>query len=300
VIFDALLLEIILLMALAVGLGVWQRDAATTGRLTFCAVCLAGAAITLGELLLLRGVASEYLADRIKYAGVLALPPLWLGFAAHVARTDLARRIPWFPLLLSVPGLLCYGMMWSGRLGSLFVTTVEAGPDLYGPLWWAWTLYGQALALAGSLLLASTALRARRNPLQASRLLLACVSLLPVVGNALYVGALFDWPYDPTPLMLGAVLVVMRGAVFEGSLLEPLPVSQRELIHQLPLGLILTDRRGQVVEISDTAGNRLGVSETFALGRPLDEVLGWSEPTPVHPLDLNRRGSPAGQLVLLD
>jgi len=299
-IFDALLLEAILLLALAVGLGVWQRDSATTGRLTFCAVCLAGAALTLGELLDLRGVTSEFVADRVKYAGVIALPPLWLGFAAHVARVDGARRIPWFPLLLLVPGVLCYGMMWSGRLGSLFLTTVEDGQDLYGPLWWASAFYSQGLALAGSLLLASTALRSRRNPFRTSRLLLATVSLLPVFGNALYVGTQISWPYDPTPLMLGVVLVVMRGAVFEGGLLEPLPVSQRELIHQLPLGLILTDRRGQVVEMSDTAGNRLGVFEAFALGRSLDEVLGWSEPTPIHALDLTRRGSPAGQLVLLD
>jgi PAS domain-containing protein len=300
VIFDALLLEAILLLALAVGLGVWQRDSATTGRLTFCAVCLASTAMTLGELLDLREITSEYVADRIKYAGVIALPPLWLGFAAHVVRVDVARRIPWFPLLLGVPGLLCYALMWSGRFGSLFLTTVEGGEDLYGPLWWAATCYGQFLALGGSLLLASPALRSRRDPFRARRLLLACVSLLPVLANALYVGDRLAWPYDPTPLMLGAVLVVMRGAVFEGGLLEPLPVSQRELIHQLPLGLILTDRRGQVVEISDTAGNRLGVFESFALGRSLDEVLGWSEPTPVHTLELTRRGSPAGQLVLLD
>lgn len=299
-ILDALLLEVIVLLALAVGLGVWQRDASTTGRLTFCAVCLAGTLLTFGELLDLRGVTSEVVADRVKYAGVIALPPLWLGFAAHVARLDAARRIPWFPLLLGVPGLLCYGLMWSARFGSLFVITVDGGEDLYGPLWWAWTVYGQAMALAGSLLLASTALRARRNPFRTSRLLLASVSLLPVFGNALYVATRISWPYDPTPLMLGVVLVVMRGAVFEGSLLEPLPVSQRELIHQLPLGLILTDGRGQVVEISDTAGNRLGVFESFALGRSLDEVLAWSEPTPVHTLELTRRGAPVGTLVLLE
>jgi hypothetical protein len=52
--------------------------------------------------------------------------------------------------------------------------------------------------------------------------------------------------------------------------------------------------------MSDTAGNRLGVFEAFALGRSLDEVLAWSEPTQAHTLDLTRRGAPAGQLVLLD
>jgi hypothetical protein len=34
-ILDALLLEAILLLAVSVGLGVWQRDSATTARLSF-------------------------------------------------------------------------------------------------------------------------------------------------------------------------------------------------------------------------------------------------------------------------
>jgi hypothetical protein len=256
--------------------------------------------MTLGELLALREITSEVVADRVKYAGALALPPLWLGFAAHVARLEPARRIPWFPALLLVPGLLFFTIMLSGRFGSLFITTIEAGDDRYGPLWWVSVFYGQTLALTGSLILVSASLRSRRTPYQTRRLLLATVSLLPILGNALYIGALLSWPYDPTPLMLGVVLVVMRGAVFEGGLLEPLPISQRELIHQLPLGVILTDSHGHVVEISDTASNCLGVFEAFALGRSLDEVLAWSEPTEIHRLDLTRRGSPAGQLVLLD
>jgi PAS domain-containing protein len=299
-IIDALLLEAILLLALSVGLSVWQRDVSTKGRLAFCAVCLAAAAMTLGELLALRGITSELVADRIKYAGAITLPPLWLGFACHVTRVDVARRIPWFPALLLVPGLLFYAIMLSPRFGSLFMTTVDGGDDLHGSLWWVSMVYGQTLALAGSAVLTSAALRSSRRPDRSRRLLLAAASLLPIVGNALYVGTQISWPYDPTSILFGVVLVVMRSAVFEGGLLEPLPISQRELIHQLPLGVILTDRHGHVVEISDTAANRLGVFEEFALGRSLDQVLAWSEPTPMHALDVTRRGSPAGQLVLLE
>ena len=78
-------------------------------------------------------------------------------------------------------------------------------------------------------------------------------------------------------------------------LVEPLPISQRELIHQLPLGIIITDRTGSIVEMSDVAGNRLGVFEEFALGRSVDDVLAWCEPTPLRTSDLMRRGRPAGR-----
>ena len=241
--------------------------------------------MTLGEILMLRELTTEVTADRVKYAGVIALLPLWLGFASHVGRLEVARRIPWFPALLLVPGLFFYGIMLSPRYGSLFMTTVSGGDDVYGALWWVSSFYGEALALCGSLILATAALRAGRTPHRAGPAALAAVSFLPIFGNALYVGARISWPYDPTTLMLGVVL---------------LPISQRDLIHQLPLGVILTDNHGHVVEMSDTAGNRLGVFEEFALGRSIEEVLAWSEPTPMHDLELTRRGSSAGRLILLD
>lgn len=299
-IFDALALELILLLACAMGLGAWQRDPWTTGRLTFVALCASVGAVTLGELLGVRAAVPEIVADRVKYAGLLALPHLWLGFAAHVAGLDVARRIPWFPALLLLPPVLLFALMFEERYAVLFLVTVENGDDLRGPLWWANLLYGQSLAVLGSAILGATALRTRAPGKGMRRLLLALASVVPVLGNSLYVSGAITWPYDPTPLLLGLALVAMRSAVFEGGLVEPLPISQRELMHQLPLGIILTDHRGTIVEMSDVAANRLGVFEQFALGRSLDEVLAWCEPTPLQSTDLTSRGRVSGSLVLLE
>lgn len=299
-ILDALLLELILLLAAYIGLSAWQRDPSTTGRVSFCALCVAVAATAAGELLDLRDLATEAAADRVKYAGLLTLPPLWIGFTTHVAGLDLARRLPWFPALLMLPGLFLFGLMFDSRYGVLFVVTVENGDDVHGPLWLAACFYGQALAVAGTAVLSTVAMRAPRPAQVARRLALVAASLLPVAGNALYVAEWLAWPYDPTPLFLGVALLAMRSAVFEGGLVEPMPISQRDLVHQLPLGVILTDRHGHIVEMSDVAGNRLGVFEEFALGRRLDDVLAWCEPTPLRTQDLMHRGRPTGRLVLLE
>lgn len=299
-ILDALALEVILLLALALALGAWQRDPSTTGRLTFLAVCVCVALVSLGEVLALRGITSEVVADRVKYAGLLALPHLWLGFAAHVAGLEIARRIPWFPALLLLPATLLFALMFDSRFGVLFLVTVEGGDDLHGPLWWANAVYGQLMGLGGAAVLLGAARRARQTGQRLRRIALAAVSTVPVLGNVLYISGYVAWPYDPTALMLGLVLPVVRNAVFRGGLVEPLPVSQRELIHQLPLGIILTDHGGTIVEMTDVAGNRLGVFEQFALGRQLDEVLAWCEPTPLRTVDLTNRGRVSGRLVLLD
>lgn len=298
-ILEALLLECVLLLTALLGLGAWQRDPDTTGRLTFVALCLSVALMTAGDLMALRELSSETLADRIKYAGVLTLPALWLGFAAHVAHLDLARRLPFFPLMLLVPSLALLGLMYEPRYGALFHRTVENGEDLRGPLWWANAVYGHALALYGSSILAFTAFRGGPRGQVVRRLVLVAASMLPVTGNALFIASGLVWG-DPTPLLLGFSLLAMRGAIFDGNLLEPLPIPQRDVIHQLPLGIILTDKHDHVVEMSDAAAAKLGVFERFALGRSLDEVLAWSEPTPFSSTEIRRRGAVAGRLVLLD
>lgn len=302
-ILDALLFEIILLLTLSLALGTWQRDPTTIARLTFCAICVAVAATTLGELLTLRGLTSELIGDRVKYAGILALPPLWVGFTAHVSGFEIARRIPWFPLLLLVPSAALYAIMLDDRYGVLFMTTVEGADDRYGALWRVYVVYGYSLALWGSAILATTALRRAPAAETTRRLVVVAASLAAMLGNSLYIRAQIDWPYDPTPIFLGLALLAMRSAVFEGGLVEPLPVSQRELIHQLPLGVIVTERNGNIVEISDVAANRLDVSEEFALGRNVNTVLGRSErvaPLPPHKsCDLMQGGRVAGRIILL-
>lgn len=297
-ILDALLLEMVLLLACSLALGAWQREPTATARLTFCALCIAAAAVTTGELIALRGLAPEVVGDRIQYAGLLALPPLWVGFAAHVSGLEVARRIPWFPLLLLVPGALLLAVMFDDRYDVLVIRTVEGAEDRYGSLWFAGSIYSHSLALFGSALLAANVLRRGTLAQTTRRVALVAASLLPLLGRWLSAGQ--DWSYDPMPLFLGVALLAMRSAVFEGGLVEPLPISQRELVHQLPLGVIVTDRHGHIVEMSDVAGNRLGVFEEFALGRSVDEVLAWCEPTPLRTSDLMRRGRPAGRLVLLE
>ena len=79
-------------------------------------------------------------ADRISYLGVLTLPALWLGLAAQVQGLDLARRAPWFPLLLMTPQFALYGLLWSGPWAGLFIVPVSRdlvpGGLAPEPLWW--------------------------------------------------------------------------------------------------------------------------------------------------------------------
>ena len=294
-------LELNIALALWLCLGVNQADRSTPGRGTFGALCLSAMVWCTGELVGQRGLADEWVGDRIKYLGVLTLPPLWAAFAAHVVRLDVARRAPWFVLLLLLPQLILYGLLFAGGWSSLYLTSIEGADDHYGPLLWVSMAYSYLLVACGSAGMIAAALRERRPGSWRRQVAVGVASLVPLAGSALYVARGLHSPYPPAPILFSLALIALRQTLFSGGLLQTLPVTNADLVTQIPMPLLLTDRRGAIVQVNPSAERRLGIAEANAIGRSLDAVLAeasgsldW-EITPV------RCGTrELGQVVLLD
>jgi PAS domain-containing protein len=292
-------LGLCILLALALGTAVWQRGNAARGRLTFMLLCCAVCLSALGELLTFRGVVDEAIGDRIKYVGILTLSPLWLGFTVQLAGLELGRRVPWFPAMLLTPAACVYPLMWSSGYGALFWTPVAEGNDVYGPLWVVINIYNHVLFVTGCVLLAATALRSRDRRRMLLSLLVAIAPLAGLIGSALYMSGRIAWPYDLTPVLLGVVLLLVRDALLGGGLLDPLPFPQHELLRQMPLGLVLTDRGGEIALINSAAARVLGVDTGEALGRDVESLLSAAGPIAVQHQPLQRHGRSEGKLLVL-
>jgi hypothetical protein len=291
--------ELSILLGLSLVLGVAEKDRATAGRVTFAFLALVCMLWSLGELLVLLEVVNGWVGERIRYAGILALPALWIGFAAHAAGLEVARRVPWFSTLLLLPGACFYTLLYSSRWGSLFIATSDSGEIGYGPLWTVWTLYAQILVIGGSLLLAATALRRSYRGQIARRLALCLAAALPLAGQAIRLEVGAAWSVDPTPIVFGVALLALRSAAFSGGVLQRLPIAQRDLLHQLPFGVILTDRYGTVVEINDIASSRLQTTEHRVIGESLGSVLAATGVAPLRSAPLRQWGRAAGEIVLV-
>ena len=294
-------LELTILLAFWLCLGVWQKDRSTPGRATFVALGFSAVLWCSGELTALRGILDEAVAGRIKYLGILSLPPLWIGLAGHATRHELARRVSWFPVVLLAPMAFPYALMFSSRWSGLFLTTVPNAVDQYGPLWWLAGAYGYLLVVTGAVLLIASALRRRERGAGLRSLAVGVAALVPLAGNAVYISSGMPGLMDPTPLLLGAAFLALRSAIFSGGLLQALAVSEHDVIQQLPLGVILTDRRGIVIDVNPAAERRLCVSQVRAVGRTLDAVLSEAEShvcADIVPIFSQDRE--AGQLVLID
>jgi PAS domain-containing protein len=297
----ALGLELTVLLTFWLCLAVWQKDRSTPGRTTFVALGVATSVWCLGELFHQRGFGDELAGDRLRYLGILALPPFWLGLAGHATRLELARRVPWFPLVLLAPSACLYALMFGGPWSGLFLVTIPEQVDRHGPLWWTALAYAYTLVLAGCALFVVSAFRWRVPGRWTRRLAVGVAPLVPLAGNVAYIADGMSWPVDPTPLFFCVSLLALHGAIFTGGLLQALPISQHDLIEQLPLGVILTDRAGVVIDVNPAAERRLGISEAQAVGRSLDAILagaGNDVQAEIAPVFSNQRE--AGQLVLID
>jgi PAS domain-containing protein len=293
-------LELTILLSFWLCLGVWTQERSTAARQTFLALAVSGILWCLGEIAHYRDLMPEPWCDRLQYLGVLSLPAFWAGLACHASRVDLARRVPWFPVMLLAPMALPFGLMFSSRWSALFLRSVPGAPDVYGPLWWVVLTYGYSLVLAGSAVLLWSAFRLRVTHARRLRFGVALSALVPLAGNTWYVVHQMEG-IDPTPMLFGVALLALRPALFGGGLLDALPISHHQLLEHLPLGVILTDRSNVVVDLNPAAELRLGISEAKAIGRTLEAVLSQTGKnvqanlTPVFSGD-----SEAGQLVLLD
>jgi PAS domain-containing protein len=223
-----------------------------------------------------------------------------MGFAAHASGLDLARRMPWLPALLLLPNLCLYTLLYWERWSGLFLVTVPGATDRYGPMWWIAAAYSYFLIVSGSSVLMVSALRRGTARHWTRRAAVGVAALVPLAGNVAYLWGGMQG-YDTTPLLFGVALFAFAHAQLNDGLFQLPPITQHDLIEQLPIGVILADRQGTVVDLNPAAEQRLGIPEAKALGRALDAVLAAAAD------DLRAEVSPilsggreAGQLVLID
>jgi len=264
----SLVLELNMLVALFGAGAALLRGSDVAGRRTFALLLLTGAIWCAGGLLADRDLIDSWAGLRLSMLGLVLVGPLWIGLAAHMARWPVARRIPWFPAALSLPGLLLWLL--------LFVEPWSAAvmPQLGqpGPLWRAFTPFAYAMILAGSTLHVMSGLQ-RGGSRGAPSIAIGLSALLPLAAHVSWTWFGFPDGRDPTPLLLTPVGLALAGALFPGGLFDVRPLAQRELIDHLPLGIVMADRSGRVFSVNLHAEMALSLPRAEAIGRALDAIM---------------------------
>ncbi len=250
------------------------RGSDVAGRRTYALLSLAAGVWCAGALLMDRDLVDAWVGMRLSMLGLVLVGPMWIGLAAHMAQSPVARRIPWFPLALALPGLLVWILLFLEPWSAAVMTNVGRP----GPLWWVITPYAYALIVAGSALHIGSGLR-RHGPRGYHAMAIGLAGLLPLAAHVGWTWFGFPDGRDPTPLLLTPVGLALASTLFPGGLFDVRPLAQRELIDHLPLGVVMADRAGTVFAINVHAEMALALPRAEAIGRALDAIVAEAPPS---------------------
>jgi PAS domain S-box-containing protein len=218
---------------------------------------------------------TQHLFNRLKYIGVMAVPPLWLILALQYTQRQsaLTRRnlvLIFLPAMLLLPVVLTdhlthlwWPKIWLGEFGGLPVLEHTHGAPYYAHvafsylciIWGLWLYVGLYLhteriyrSQAGLMIVAAAI------PLVASILTQVGLSPLP-------------WGLDSFFFTLSGVLIAI--AIFRYRFLDIMPVAWQAIVEQIPEGVIVIDARGRIVDANPAAQAMLRADKEPIVGQPL-------------------------------
>lgn len=275
------------------GLHGWHRREIPLGRV-FAALMLAMAFWSLGYGFEIAAAARtlKIFWAKMQYAGIVAIPLLWLGFALEYTGrlAFLTRRNC---LLLGAIPLVTLLLVWTNEFHRLIwksLTVVQLGgltllEAAYGPMFWVHTAYSYILLLTGSALAVQGALRAPRLYRAQSIATVAAV-LAPLGGNIFHVFSLLPaHSVDPTPFFFIPSGIALGWGISRYRLLDIVPPAQGAILDGLSDGVILLDRKRRVLFMNSAAERILSRKAEDCLGQLAEEVCPASSRTVLSVLD---------------
>lgn len=233
------------------------RSGSRTGAFAgLSAACLVYAAGYLLELIS-PNLQTILVIIRVEYLGIVLVSPFLL-LVVRVFEDDEDFRIS-TPLLFVVPALTLGLVLTMGWHDLYYVNpSIEKVSGLTilhfgkGPGYWLFEIY-QTLAIAyGVFIFARNTHSGPRSKRIQARYMLAG-SLLPWIGNLLYMASLIPLGLDPTPISLSLGAGFFAIVFFRYRLFDLRPIARDAVFEQMRDAVLVTDERGIIVDHNTAA-----------------------------------------------
>ncbi|MFL7792340.1 MAG: histidine kinase N-terminal 7TM domain-containing protein, partial [Anaerolineae bacterium] len=226
---------------------------------------------------------TAYLFNRLKYAGVLLVPPLWVILTLQYTHRQhlLTRRNV---ILLFLPAMVMFPIVmtnpltewwWTG-VRMLTLDGVSAGVtcESTSPIYKLNLVILYSYMVWGLVLCIIHFIQHKERIYRSQTTLMIIAGAIPVVGNIITQAIrhlnLFPWGLDSALFSLSGVLVAI--AIFRYRFLDIVPVARQAVIDQVPEGVIVIDTKGRIVDANPAAQAILEASAGSIIGKPLPEA----------------------------
>lgn len=268
-IYPALLMFISAILAcLVIGLA-WRRRF-VSGSASF--ILLMAAAAVYAFFSAMEMIADDFQAKivyaKLSFLGIVSLAPTWLLFALTYSPAGdwLTRRrqaalwiIPLATLGLAITNER-HGLIWT----SITSAAEETGGWLiyeHGIGFWIHGVYAYLLMLAGTLWLIRFA-RYSPRPFQRQVVMIVIASLVPWVGNMLYIFNLQPWRgLDLTPITFVISGLLLAESLYRFRTFDLVPVAREIVFNSMGAGVLVLDTQNRLVDLNPLARQWTGLGD---------------------------------------
>ena len=226
---------------------------------------------------------TQYLFNRLKYIGALAVPPLWviLGLQYAQRQQALDRRTV---LLIFLPAIILLPVVLTDHWSHLWWTRVWAtefdGQQAFGRdhsiLYYAYVVISYGYYAWGLLLYIQFYRRAQPLYRAQAALMITAVAI-PLIASILTQFGFSPMPWGMDTFFFSVSSLLLAVAIFRYGFLDIIPAARQAVVDQIPEGVIVIDVAGRVVDINPVAREMIDLQEVPPLGKPLAEVVGIPE-----------------------
>jgi PAS domain S-box-containing protein len=217
---------------------------------------------------------TQYLFNRLKYIGVIAVPALWLVLALQYTRHPALNRrnivFIFLPMALFLPIVLTDHLthLWWPEIWLAEFRGQPVMLSTHGLPYYAHTVISYLYIALGAWFYIRVYWRSGQIYRSQAGLMITA-AVIPLVANMVTQLGLspVPWGLDSFFFTLGGALLAL--AIFRYRFLDIVPVARRAVVDQIPEGVIVVDAGGRIVDANQAARSLLHSEEQRLAGQPL-------------------------------
>jgi PAS domain S-box-containing protein len=284
--YPVVLMGISAVVALWVAQFTWKRRDAPGGKFFFSLMlAVAFWAIAAGGEFLAVQAAFKIFWSKLSYFGIVSVPPLWFLFAANYSQHQtwiLKRRRG--ALLWLIPSIVL-GLVFTNELHGLIWPSITPSSSIpgawliykHGPGFWMNAAYSYILLVLGAGVLILVAVRTHKLYRQQAWVLIVA-TLIPWVGNILYLANLNPWPgLDLTPFAFAITGLELTWGLFRYRVFKLTPIAREAIIERMSDGVLILSKDDRLMDINPAGSLLLLSNPSDGIGKPVSSVFKYWE-----------------------
>jgi diguanylate cyclase (GGDEF)-like protein/PAS domain S-box-containing protein len=216
---------------------------------------------------------------KIEYTGIVFIPVFWIIFAVKYSGLEIKNRRYTYPLLLIIP-LITLTLVYTSQYHHLYYRSLTINETKYfsnalvekGIWYFVHLIYNNVIILVGNLFFFRLIL-GTSGYLRIQASLTFTASIIPWIGDTLYLTGLTVYNLDYTPFLLTIMGSFLLLALFRYKMFDLTPIARSIVFNEMRDPVIVLDNENRLVDFNHAAHSFFKTSKDELIGLQAGEVL---------------------------